>query len=89
MHFYYLSYTICDRIIEVKSFKHGQKTGTVLFEGNDYRKQCWTNEEFTILSSRRMFQDILPNVRLKKADFLRTLSISNYVIKIETVSYYF
>ncbi|XP_011699543.1 PREDICTED: uncharacterized protein LOC105456880 [Wasmannia auropunctata] len=52
------------RIIEAKSFKHGQKTGTVLFERNDFRKQCWTDEEFTILSSRRMFQDLLPNVNV-------------------------
>ncbi|KYN33179.1 hypothetical protein ALC56_12512 [Trachymyrmex septentrionalis] len=63
---------ICERIIEVKSFKHGQKTGTVLFERNDYGKQCWTNEEFTILSSRRMFQDILPN-------FSKNFADSNYV----------
>ncbi|XP_015181183.1 PREDICTED: uncharacterized protein LOC107068876 [Polistes dominula] len=25
-------------------------------------KRCWSNEEFTILNSRRMFQDILPKV---------------------------
>lgn len=50
-------------MIEVKSFTHGQRTGTVLFERKDYGKQCWTSDEFTILNSRRMFQDILPNVR--------------------------
>ncbi|XP_014604104.1 PREDICTED: uncharacterized protein LOC106786821 [Polistes canadensis] len=27
-------------------------------------KRCWTNEEFTILNSRRMFQDILPKVNI-------------------------
>ncbi|CAL1673891.1 unnamed protein product [Lasius platythorax] len=52
------------RIIDAKSFKHDHNIGTVLFERNDYGKQCWTSEEFAILSSRRMFQDILPQVKV-------------------------
>ncbi|XP_020300137.1 uncharacterized protein LOC109863890 isoform X2 [Pseudomyrmex gracilis] len=51
-------------VISAQSFKRGQNIGTVLFEKNDYQKQCWTNEEFTVLSSRRIFQDILPQMRV-------------------------
>lgn len=51
-----------DRVIDAKSFKRDHNIGTVLFERNDYGKQCWTSEEFAILNSRRMFQDILPQV---------------------------
>lgn len=64
---YYSYFLFRDRIIDAKSFNHN--IGTVLFEKNDYGKQCWTNEEFAILNSRRMFQDILPQVNL-----LRVLS---------------
>lgn len=73
-----------NRVIEAKSFKHGQDTGTVLFERNDYGKQCWTSEEFTILSSRRMFQDILPYVRPMKALSFKNFVDINHIIKIET-----
>lgn len=53
-----------DRITGAKSYKYSQNIGTVLFEKSDYGKQCWTSEEFIILSSRRMFQDILPQVNV-------------------------
>lgn len=46
------------------TFKHEQNIGTVLFEKSDAAKQCWTTEEFIILNSRRMFQDLLPKVYL-------------------------
>ncbi|XP_050449684.1 uncharacterized protein LOC126850583 [Cataglyphis hispanica] len=52
------------RVIDAKSFKRDHNIGTVLFERNDYGKQCWTSEEFAILNSRRMFQDILPQVKV-------------------------
>ncbi|XP_026823802.1 uncharacterized protein LOC113561498, partial [Ooceraea biroi] len=55
---------LCNRVIGVKSLKYGQNIGTVLFEKDDYGKQCWTKEEFTVLNSRRMFQDILPQVKV-------------------------
>jgi len=58
----YIFVSLCNRVIGAKSY--GQNIGTVLFEKNDYAKQCWTNEEFTILNSRRMFQDVLPQVSL-------------------------
>ncbi|XP_036145724.1 uncharacterized protein LOC118646599 [Monomorium pharaonis] len=52
------------RIIEAKSFKHDKNIGTVLFERNYYGKQCWTSEGFTMLNSRKMFQNILPDVNV-------------------------
>lgn len=70
----YLLFLFCDRIIDAESFKRDHNIGTVLFERNDYGKQCWTNEEFTILSSRRMFQDILPQV-----NSVRVLSKNSFI----------
>lgn len=52
------------RVMGVNTFKHEQNIGTVLFEKSDTAKHCWTTEEFIILNSRRMFQDLLPKVRL-------------------------
>lgn len=46
-------------------FKHEQNIGTVLFEKSDATKHCWTTEEFIILNSRRMFQDLLPKVNTR------------------------
>lgn len=45
-------------------FKHEQNIGTVLFDKSDATKHCWTTEEFIILNSRRMFQDLLPKVKV-------------------------
>ncbi|XP_072759611.1 uncharacterized protein, partial [Anoplolepis gracilipes] len=53
-----------DRVIDAKFLKRDDNVGTVLFEKDDYGKQCWTSEEFAILNSRRMFQDILPQVKV-------------------------
>ncbi|KAI4496379.1 hypothetical protein M0804_000189 [Polistes exclamans] len=47
-----------------KVLRNNENIGTVLFERGDCMKRCWTNEEFTILNSRRMFQDILPKVNI-------------------------
>ncbi|KAF7382927.1 hypothetical protein HZH66_013329 [Vespula vulgaris] len=47
-----------------KVLRNNENIGTVLFEKGDYMKRCWTSEEFTILNSRRMFQDILPKVKV-------------------------
>ncbi|XP_031834028.1 uncharacterized protein LOC116427620 [Nomia melanderi] len=44
--------------------KHEQNVGTVLFEKTDAGKQCWTTEEFITLNSRRLFQDLLPKVKV-------------------------
>ncbi|XP_076294306.1 uncharacterized protein LOC143215768 [Lasioglossum baleicum] len=46
------------------NLKHEQNVGTVLFEKTDAGKQCWTSEEFILLHSRRMFQDLLPKVNV-------------------------
>ncbi|XP_011495011.1 PREDICTED: uncharacterized protein LOC105359938 [Ceratosolen solmsi marchali] len=41
----------------------GQEThGTVLFDKSILNNHCWTNEEYVILSSRKMFQDLLPKI---------------------------
>ncbi|KAI4492297.1 hypothetical protein M0802_009878, partial [Mischocyttarus mexicanus] len=47
-----------------KVLRNNENIGTVLFEKGDCTKRCWTNEEFIILNSRRMFQDILPKVKV-------------------------
>ncbi|KAK2578761.1 hypothetical protein KPH14_008867 [Odynerus spinipes] len=47
-----------------KASRNGENIGTVLFERGDCAKRCWSTEEFTILNSRRMFQDILPKVKV-------------------------
>ncbi|XP_026675338.1 uncharacterized protein LOC108632250 [Ceratina calcarata] len=52
------------RVMGVSTFKHEQNVGTVLFEKTDAGKHCWTTEEFIILNSRRMFQDLLPKVKV-------------------------
>ncbi|CAL7938736.1 unnamed protein product [Xylocopa violacea] len=52
------------RVMAVSTFKHEQNVGTVLFEKYDAAKHCWTTEEFIILNSRRMFQDLLPKVKV-------------------------
>lgn len=52
------------RVMGVSTFKHEQNIGTVLFEKSEAAKHCWTPEEFIILNSRRMFQDLLPKVNL-------------------------
>ncbi|XP_076761412.1 uncharacterized protein LOC143429619, partial [Xylocopa sonorina] len=52
------------RVMAVSSLKHEQNVGTVLFEKCDAAKHCWTTEEFIILNSRRMFQDLLPKVKV-------------------------
>ncbi|XP_050595962.1 uncharacterized protein LOC126924948 [Bombus affinis] len=52
------------RVMGVNTFKHEQNIGTVLFEKSDTAKHCWTTEEFIILNSRRMFQDLLPKVKV-------------------------
>lgn len=44
--------------------RHEQNIGTVLFEKSDAVKHCWTTEEFVVLNSRRMFQELLPKVIL-------------------------
>ncbi|XP_053985459.1 uncharacterized protein LOC128879916 [Hylaeus volcanicus] len=53
-----------ERVMSVNSFKHEQNIGTVLFEKSDSVKHCWTTEEFIMLNSRRMFQDLLPKVKV-------------------------
>ncbi|XP_024940275.1 uncharacterized protein LOC107267287 isoform X2 [Cephus cinctus] len=53
-----------NRVLANKALKNEQNIGTVLFERSDCGKHCWTSEEFTILNSRRMFQDILPKVKV-------------------------
>lgn len=80
----YLSFLFRDRVIDAKSFKRDHNIGTVLFERNDYGKQCWTNEEFAILNSRRMFQDILPQVNPVKNPFINV----NYYLKNYEVKYF-
>ncbi|XP_076644967.1 uncharacterized protein LOC143354600 [Halictus rubicundus] len=54
----------CDRVMGDNNLKHEQNVGTVLFEKTDVDKQCWTSEEFILLNSRRMFQDLLPKVKV-------------------------
>lgn len=76
-----LLFIVCDRIIDAISFKHDHNIGTVLFERNDYGKQCWTSEEFAILSSRRMFQDILPQVNLARVLSSKNSFIDKLVFK--------
>lgn len=39
-----------------------RNVGTVLFDRSSVSNHCWTNEEFVMLSSRKMFQDLLPKV---------------------------
>ncbi|XP_078036941.1 uncharacterized protein LOC144470036 [Augochlora pura] len=46
------------------NLKHEQNVGTSLFEKTDAGKQCWTTEDFILLNSRRMFQDLLPKVKV-------------------------
>ncbi|XP_043518967.1 uncharacterized protein LOC122533389 isoform X1 [Frieseomelitta varia] len=53
-----------ERVMGANNFKHEQNIGTVLFEKSDATKHCWTTEEFIILNSRRMFQDLLPKVKV-------------------------
>ncbi|KAK0183190.1 hypothetical protein PV327_001256 [Microctonus hyperodae] len=36
--------------------------GTVLFDKNDVIKECWSNDELTLLNSRVIFNDIMPQV---------------------------
>ncbi|XP_046590634.1 uncharacterized protein LOC107226919 [Neodiprion lecontei] len=57
-----------DEILAKKVFKGDQNIGTVLFDRSDCGKHCWTSEEFTVLNSRRMFQDILPKVKVIDAE---------------------
>ncbi|KZC07991.1 hypothetical protein WN55_09054 [Dufourea novaeangliae] len=52
-----------NRVMGVNNLKHEQNVGTVLFDKSDAGKQCWTTEEFIMLNSRRMFQDLLPKVK--------------------------
>ncbi|XP_076624632.1 uncharacterized protein LOC143343539, partial [Colletes latitarsis] len=54
----------CDIRVMGVGFKHEQNIGTVLFEKSDSVKHCWTTEEFIMLNSRRMFQDLLPKVKV-------------------------
>ncbi|XP_076163901.1 uncharacterized protein LOC143144905 [Ptiloglossa arizonensis] len=51
-------------VMGVKNFKHQQNIGTVLFEKSDSIKHCWSAEDFIMLNSRRMFQDLLPKVKV-------------------------
>ena len=50
------------RVTSDKVYKNEDNIGTVLFEKSDCGKHCWSSEEFAIINSRRMFQDILPKV---------------------------
>ncbi|XP_012145386.1 uncharacterized protein LOC100879460 isoform X1 [Megachile rotundata] len=49
-----------ERVMAASNFKREQNIGTVLFEKSDAAKQCWTTEDFIILNSRWMFQELLP-----------------------------
>ncbi|XP_043269430.1 uncharacterized protein [Venturia canescens] len=49
-------------VIGSKLYKNEDNIGTVLFEKSACGKRCWSSEEFAVLNSRRMFQDILPQV---------------------------
>lgn len=46
----------------INELKGERNVGTVLFDKSTLNNHCWTNEEFVLLSSRRMFQDLLPKV---------------------------
>ncbi|XP_076231235.1 uncharacterized protein LOC143177257, partial [Calliopsis andreniformis] len=59
---YFLWYAI--RVMGVSNLKHEQNVGTVLFEKSDSVRHCWTTEQYIMLNSRRMFQDLLPKVKV-------------------------
>ncbi|KOC65089.1 hypothetical protein WH47_04679 [Habropoda laboriosa] len=64
-----------ERAMGVKTFKHEHNIGTVLFEKCDAAKHCWTTEEFIILNSRRMFQDLLPKVKVLNCENDRYIAL--------------
>ncbi|CAK9801060.1 hypothetical protein ANTQUA_LOCUS2685 [Anthophora quadrimaculata] len=64
-----------ERVMGVNTLKHEQNIGTVLFEKYDAVKHCWTTEEFIILNSRRMFQDLLPKVKVLNCENDRYIAL--------------
>ncbi|XP_057341048.1 uncharacterized protein LOC130678059 isoform X2 [Microplitis mediator] len=43
---------------------NGQNVGSVLFDKSDLKRKCWNNEQLTLLISRHVFQDVLPEVEM-------------------------
>ncbi|CAD6209841.1 GSCOCG00010839001-RA-CDS, partial [Cotesia congregata] len=48
--------------------KNNQNVGSVIFDKNDLKKTCWNNEQLTLLMSRKIFQDLLPEVETLDAE---------------------
>ncbi|XP_044594170.1 uncharacterized protein LOC123271808 isoform X2 [Cotesia glomerata] len=48
--------------------KNNQNVGSIIFDENDVTKACWNNEQLTLLISRKIFQDLLPEVETLDAE---------------------
>ncbi|XP_074108184.1 uncharacterized protein LOC141533291 isoform X2 [Cotesia typhae] len=48
--------------------KNDQNVGSVIFDKSDVKKTCWNNEQLTLLLSRKIFQDLLPEVETLDAE---------------------